>query len=55
MVTRTARATGPAPLALDADHAHRVADLSIYIRQEHAERDLAALGSALLPADDDEL
>ena len=55
ILTRTARATGPAPLALDADHAHRVADLSLYIRQEHAERDLAALGTALLPAETDDL
>lgn len=39
-----ARATGPAPLAHDAAHAQRIADLSVYIRQHHAERDLAALG-----------
>lgn len=43
-ITRTARALGPGPLALDADHAQRVADLSMYVRQSHAERDLAALG-----------
>ena len=41
---RTARALGPAPLAQDAKHAQRVADLSIYIRQSHAERDLERLG-----------
>ena len=43
-ITRTGRALGPAPLALDADHARRVADLSMYVRQSHAEQDLAALG-----------
>lgn len=43
-ITRTGRALGPAPLALDAAHAQRVADLTMYVRQSHAERDLAALG-----------
>ncbi|GAA2495057.1 acyl-CoA dehydrogenase family protein [Terrabacter carboxydivorans] len=41
-------ATGPAPLALEDDHAGRVADLQLYLRQEHAERDEAALGRHLL-------
>jgi alkylation response protein AidB-like acyl-CoA dehydrogenase len=43
-ITRTARALGPGPLCQDGRHAQRVADLTIYIRQSHAERDLAALG-----------
>jgi alkylation response protein AidB-like acyl-CoA dehydrogenase len=43
-ITRTGRALGPAPLALDTQHAQRVADLTMYVRQSHAERDLAALG-----------
>ncbi|GAA2746358.1 acyl-CoA dehydrogenase family protein [Terrabacter aerolatus] len=43
-------ATGPAPLALEEDHARRVADLHLYLRQEHAERDAAALGRHLLDA-----
>lgn len=38
------RATGPGPLALDAAHARRVADLQVFVRQHHAERDLARLG-----------
>jgi alkylation response protein AidB-like acyl-CoA dehydrogenase len=38
------RALGPAPLGFDADHAARVADLTIYVRQHHGERDLAAIG-----------
>lgn len=41
-------ALGPAPLAFDAAHAARVADLGIYVRQHHAERDLAALGSLVV-------
>jgi hypothetical protein len=40
-------ALGPAPLAFDEPHARRVADLEIYIRQHHAERDLAAIGAAV--------
>ncbi|NTY58750.1 acyl-CoA dehydrogenase [Mycolicibacterium sphagni] len=43
-IARTARALGPTPLALDAAHARRVADLTMYVRQSHAEKDLAALG-----------
>ncbi|MBJ7337932.1 acyl-CoA dehydrogenase family protein [Mycolicibacterium sp.] len=45
-IVRTGRALGPAPLVLDGRHAQRVADLTIYVRQSHAERDLAALGKA---------
>lgn len=44
-ITRTGRALGPGPLCQDGRHAQRVADLSIYMRQSHAERDLAALGA----------
>ena len=43
-ITRTGRALGPAPLCQDAAHAKRVADLSVYVRQSHAERDLERLG-----------
>jgi hypothetical protein len=43
-IHRAARALGPAPLCLDAQHAQRVADLTIYVRQSHAERDLEQLG-----------
>ncbi|MCV7230354.1 acyl-CoA dehydrogenase [Mycolicibacterium komossense] len=43
-ITRTGRALGPGPLVQDAPHARRVADLTVYIRQSHAERDLEALG-----------
>lgn len=37
-------ALGPAPLAFDEAYAARVADLELYVRQHHGERDLAALG-----------
>jgi len=43
-LSRTARALGPGPLCQDAGHAQRVADLAIYVRQSHAERDLERLG-----------
>lgn len=45
-IIRTGRALGPAPLVLDGKHAQRVADLTVYVRQSHGERDLAALGRA---------
>jgi hypothetical protein len=44
-------ALGPAPLAFDEEHARRAADLELYIRQHHAERDLARLGSMLTAGD----
>jgi alkylation response protein AidB-like acyl-CoA dehydrogenase len=43
-ITRSGRALGPGPLVTDAAHARRVADLTVYVRQSHAERDLAELG-----------
>jgi hypothetical protein len=46
IITLADRALGPAPLTTDAAHAGRVADLRIYLRQHHAERDLARLGAA---------
>ena len=44
---RFARALGPAPLAKHADIARRYAELDLFLRQCHAERDLEALGRAL--------
>lgn len=38
------RALGAGPLCQDAEHAEAVADLMVYLRQSHAERDLAGLG-----------
>jgi alkylation response protein AidB-like acyl-CoA dehydrogenase len=43
-ITRSGRALGPGPLVQDAAHARRVADLTVYVRQSHAERDLEVLG-----------
>ncbi|MFE7751108.1 acyl-CoA dehydrogenase [Streptomyces sp. NPDC057428] len=39
------RATGAGPLCHDGRHARNVADLTVYIRQHHAERNLAELGA----------
>ncbi len=39
---------GPAPLTHDEEHARRVADLTVYLRQHHAERDVAVLGGLAL-------
>lgn len=47
-LTRVGHVLGPAPLVQNEQHAKRVADLSLYIRQHHAEKDLAALGGALV-------
>jgi hypothetical protein len=44
------QAMGPAPLTFDEWHARHVADLQVYVRQHHGERDDAALGE-LLAAD----
>lgn len=43
-------ALGPAPLAFDEDHARRVADLTLYVRQHHGARDDASLGGLVLEA-----
>lgn len=39
---------GPAPLTFDEEHARRVADLTVYLRQHHAGRDDARAGAAVL-------
>jgi hypothetical protein len=35
-------------MATEEDHARRVADLQVFLRQHHAERDVARLGRLLL-------
>ena len=45
VLSRVGRALGAAPLCRDAAHAQRAADLPVYLRQSHAERDLAGLGA----------
>jgi hypothetical protein len=54
-LTRTGRALGPVPVVRDAGHAQRVADLEVYVRQSHAERDLATLGELAGEAGDQDL
>ncbi|HEY0193766.1 MAG TPA: hypothetical protein VGC42_21770 [Kofleriaceae bacterium] len=51
VLTRAGRAGGTSPLAFDRTHARRAADLVTYLRQHHAERDLAALGQLVLEDD----
>ena len=48
ILTVAAHTLGPGPLAFDEIYARRVADLQLYIRQHHAERDLATLGRILI-------
>lgn len=43
-------ALGPGPLASDPEHAKRVADLELYLRQRHALKDDASLGGAVRDA-----
>ena len=56
VIARVGHALGPAPLTGDEEHARRVADLTVYLRQHHAERDLARQGELLLaePAADEQ-
>ena len=44
VLTVAGHTLGPGPLAFDEAYARRVADLQLYIRQHHGERDLATLG-----------
>ncbi|MGC1184618.1 MAG: acyl-CoA dehydrogenase [Candidatus Dormiibacterota bacterium] len=48
ILTRVGRALGAGPLTRDAVHARRVADLTVYLRQSHGERDLLDHGRRLL-------
>lgn len=41
-------ALGPGPLTQEEEFARRVADLQVFVRQHHGERDSAALGESLL-------
>lgn len=47
VLDRSGRALGPGPLCLDTEHARRCADLRLFLRQSHGEKDLAALGKAV--------
>ncbi|ROP60710.1 acyl-CoA dehydrogenase family protein [Curtobacterium sp. ZW137] len=46
--TRVIGALGPAPLTSDAAVAARVADLELYVLQDHGDRDLARIGRMVL-------
>ncbi|PRY68992.1 alkylation response protein AidB-like acyl-CoA dehydrogenase [Glaciihabitans tibetensis] len=48
ILQRAGHALGPALLAQNPNDSKRVADLQLYIRQHHAERDEASLGEALI-------
>ncbi|MEO5877149.1 MAG: acyl-CoA dehydrogenase family protein [Streptosporangiaceae bacterium] len=45
VMNRVGRALGAGPLGHDGPHGRRVADLTVYLRQHHAEKDHAALGA----------
>ncbi len=48
VLLRAGRAGGTSPLVFEPAHARRAADLVVYLRQHHAERDLAELGRLVL-------
>lgn len=50
VIRAAGHALGPGPLAFDEAHLRMVGDLTLYVRQHHAERDLARLGGLLLPS-----
>lgn len=50
VIALATRALGAGPLCRDAHFARLVADLPVFLRQSHAERDLAALGAVLVPS-----
>lgn len=52
VIDEVGKAMGAAPFCLDAEFAQAVADLPVFIRQSHAERDFAALGERSLQQED---
>ncbi|MDQ6726176.1 MAG: acyl-CoA dehydrogenase [Actinomycetota bacterium] len=48
VIDRAPRMVGPAPLSRDGGLARAVADLQLYVRQHHGERDHAAVGEQVL-------
>jgi len=50
VLDRVGRALGPGPLVGNRAHARRVADLTLFLRQSHAEADLADLGRRVATA-----
>lgn len=52
VIRRVGRALGPTVLCHDRAHARRVADLTVYLRQSHAESDLERIGRLTVAAPD---
>lgn len=52
VIERCGRALGAAPLCRDAAHARRVADFGVFLRQSHADWDLATQGRLAAAGDD---
>jgi alkylation response protein AidB-like acyl-CoA dehydrogenase len=52
VLVRTGRALGAGPLGHDEAHSRAVADLTVYLRQHHAERDLERLGELVAEGGD---
>jgi heme oxygenase len=52
VIDHATRALGAGPLCRDARFARALADLPVFLRQSHAERDLAALGERLVATGD---
>ncbi|HEX3705668.1 MAG TPA: acyl-CoA dehydrogenase family protein [Mycobacteriales bacterium] len=50
VIDHVGQALGPGPLVRDAEYARVVADLGLYVRQSHGDRDLAALGKRVAEA-----
>jgi alkylation response protein AidB-like acyl-CoA dehydrogenase len=50
-IAEAAHALGPGPLVADEAHARRIADLQVYVRQHHADRDLARIGADVAAGD----
>ena len=48
VLDRAPRITGPTPMCRNRRFGQRLADLQVYVRQHHAEKDLAAIGKAVL-------
>lgn len=51
-LTEADAALGPRPLVADEDHARRVADLHLYLRQHHGLRDAARLGRLVMAGEE---
>jgi hypothetical protein len=48
------RAVGAGPLCREPKFARAMADLPVFLRQSHAERDLAALGQSIITSNTEE-